>query len=36
LIAPIHNMTLVSPVTSAAQVDRLISVVGAGLDELTG
>jgi glutamate-1-semialdehyde 2,1-aminomutase len=36
LIAPFHNMTLVSPVTSAAQVERLIAVVGAGLDELTG
>ena len=29
-------MTLVSPVTSQAQVDRLIAVVGAGLDELIG
>ena len=36
LIAPFHNMTLVSPVTSQAQVDRLIAVVGAGLDELIG
>jgi glutamate-1-semialdehyde 2,1-aminomutase len=36
LIAPFHNMTLISPVTSQAQVDRLVAVVGAGLDELTG
>jgi glutamate-1-semialdehyde 2,1-aminomutase len=35
LIAPFHNMTLVSPVTTEAQVDRLIAVVGACLDELT-
>jgi len=34
LIAPFHNMTLVSPVTSEAQVDRLIATVGSGIDEL--
>jgi glutamate-1-semialdehyde 2,1-aminomutase len=35
LIAPFHNMTLVSPATTEAQVDRLVEVVGACLDELT-
>jgi len=34
LIAPFHNMTLVSPATSAAQVDHLVATVGACLDEL--
>ena len=34
LIAPFHNMTLVSPVTTTAQVDRLIAAVGGCLDEL--
>ncbi len=34
LIAPFHNMTLVSPATTTAQVDRLIAAVGACLDEL--
>jgi glutamate-1-semialdehyde 2,1-aminomutase len=34
LIAPFHNMTLLSPATSAAQVDHLIATVGACLDEL--
>jgi glutamate-1-semialdehyde 2,1-aminomutase len=36
LIAPFHNMTLVSPATSAAQVDHLVATVGACLDELKG
>ncbi|MES1152032.1 MAG: aspartate aminotransferase family protein [Dongia sp.] len=36
LIAPFHNMTLVSPATSADQVDHLVSTVGACLDELKG
>lgn len=34
LIAPFHNMTLVSPVTTEAQVDRLVSTIGNCLDEL--
>ena len=34
LIAPFHNMTLVSPATNAVQVDHLVSTVGACLDEL--
>jgi glutamate-1-semialdehyde 2,1-aminomutase len=32
LIAPFHNMMLVSPATSNAQIDRLI----AAFDEITG
>ena len=35
LIAPFHNMTLVSPVTTADQVDHLVKTVGTCLDELT-
>ncbi|WP_303980453.1 aspartate aminotransferase family protein [Dongia mobilis] len=34
LIAPFHNMTLVSPVTTPAQVDRLVATIGQCLDEL--
>jgi len=34
LIAPFHNMTLVSPVTSEAQVARLVTTLGQCLDEL--
>jgi glutamate-1-semialdehyde 2,1-aminomutase len=34
LIAPFHNMTLISPATSAEQVDHLVATVGACLDEL--
>lgn len=34
LIAPFHNMTLLSPATTAAQVDHLITTVGGCLDEL--
>ena len=34
VITPFHNMTLVSPATSAADVDRLVSVLGDCLDEL--
>jgi glutamate-1-semialdehyde 2,1-aminomutase len=36
LIAPFHNMTLLSPATTAAQVDHLIETVGNCLDELKG
>ena len=36
LIAPFHNMTLLSPATTAAQVDHLVATVGACLDELKG
>jgi glutamate-1-semialdehyde 2,1-aminomutase len=36
LIAPFHNMTLLSPATTAAQVDHLIATVGSCLDELKG
>jgi glutamate-1-semialdehyde 2,1-aminomutase len=36
LIAPFHNMTLLSPATTAAQVDHLIKTVGGCLDELKG
>lgn len=36
LIAPFHNMTLVSPATSAAQVDRLIETVDSCCGELLG
>lgn len=35
IIAPFHNMTLVSPATQHAQVDRLIDTVGACIQELT-
>jgi glutamate-1-semialdehyde 2,1-aminomutase len=35
LIAPFHNMTLVSPATSENQVDRLVATLGRCLDELT-
>jgi glutamate-1-semialdehyde 2,1-aminomutase len=34
IIAPFHNMTLVSPATEAAQVDRLIATVGDCIAEL--
>jgi glutamate-1-semialdehyde 2,1-aminomutase len=34
LIAPFHNMTLISPATSESQVDHLVATVGACLDEL--
>lgn len=34
IIAPFHNMTLVCPATTAAQVDHLIATVGGCLDEL--
>ncbi len=34
IIAPFHNMTLVSPATSADQVDRLVAAVGGCIDEL--
>jgi glutamate-1-semialdehyde 2,1-aminomutase len=34
LIAPFHNMTLTSPVTAEAQVDRLVNVVAAAVGEL--
>jgi glutamate-1-semialdehyde 2,1-aminomutase len=34
LIAPFHNMTLVSPVTMPDQVDRLVATLGRCLDEL--
>jgi glutamate-1-semialdehyde 2,1-aminomutase len=36
LIAPFHNMTLLSPATTAAQVDHLVETVGSCLDELKG
>ncbi len=36
LIAPFHNMTLVSPATSAEQVDRLIAAVDSCCGELLG
>lgn len=36
LIAPFHNMMLVSPVTSDAQIDRLVLAFEAVLAELTG
>jgi glutamate-1-semialdehyde 2,1-aminomutase len=36
LIAPFHNMTLLSPATTAGQVDHLIATVGSCLDELKG
>ena len=34
VIAPFHNMTLVSPATGASDVERLIGVLGDCLDEL--
>jgi glutamate-1-semialdehyde 2,1-aminomutase len=34
VITPFHNMTLVSPATSAADVERLVSVLGDCLDAL--
>lgn len=34
LIAPFHNMTLLSPATTAEQVDHLVATVGSCLDEL--
>jgi glutamate-1-semialdehyde 2,1-aminomutase len=36
IIAPFHNMTLVSPATSADQVDRLVAAVDRCLGELLG
>ena len=36
IIAPFHNMTLVSPATSAEQVDRLIAAVDNCCGELLG
>ena len=36
IIAPFHNMTLVSPATSAEQVDRLIETVDSCCGELLG
>ncbi|MEQ1541468.1 MAG: transaminase [Novosphingobium sp.] len=36
LIAPFHNMTLVSPATTTAQVDRLAEVLDQCLKTLTG
>jgi glutamate-1-semialdehyde 2,1-aminomutase len=35
LIAPFHNMMLVSPVTENAQIDRLVAAFGEVLGELT-
>ncbi|WP_127904199.1 aspartate aminotransferase family protein [Solirhodobacter olei] len=35
LIAPFHNMMLVSPATSAAQIDRLVAAFEATLADLT-
>ncbi|TKB27795.1 MAG: aspartate aminotransferase family protein, partial [Mesorhizobium sp.] len=35
LIAPFHNMMLISPATSAAQVNRLITAFGAVAAKLT-
>jgi glutamate-1-semialdehyde 2,1-aminomutase len=34
LIAPFHNMMLVSPATSAAQIDRLVAAFDESLSEL--
>jgi glutamate-1-semialdehyde 2,1-aminomutase len=34
IIAPFHNMTLVSPATSADQVDRLVAAVDGCMAEL--
>ena len=36
IIAPFHNMTLVSPATSAEQVDRLIAAIDGCCGELLG
>jgi glutamate-1-semialdehyde 2,1-aminomutase len=36
LIAPFHNMMLVSPVTGRGRIDRLIRAFGEVLSELTG
>lgn len=36
VITPFHNMTLVSPATSAADVERLVAVLGDCLDALLG
>lgn len=36
LIAPFHNMMLVSPVTTKRQIDRLVAAFGSVLDALTG
>ena len=36
LIAPFHNMTLVSPATTSAQVDRLANVLDDCLQTLIG
>jgi glutamate-1-semialdehyde 2,1-aminomutase len=36
LIAPFHNMTLVSPATTPAQVDRLAEVLDQCLKTLRG
>jgi len=36
IIAPFHNMTLVSPATSAEQVDRLVAAVDGCCGELLG
>ncbi|MND04074.1 aminotransferase [compost metagenome] len=33
-ITPFHNMTLVCPDTSEADVDRLVAVFGDAVDEL--
>jgi glutamate-1-semialdehyde aminotransferase len=35
LIAPFHNMALMSPATSAADVDRHTELFGQAVDELT-
>jgi glutamate-1-semialdehyde 2,1-aminomutase len=35
IIAPFHNMTLVSPATTADQVDRLVATIDGCLAELT-
>jgi len=34
IIAPFHNMTLVSPATTADQVDRLVATIDGCLAEL--
>ncbi|HMO07526.1 MAG TPA: transaminase [Paracoccaceae bacterium] len=36
LIAPFHNMMLVSPVTTKRQIDRLVAAFGAVIGALTG
>jgi glutamate-1-semialdehyde 2,1-aminomutase len=36
LIAPFHNMMLVSPVTETAQIDRLVTAFGDVVAELRG